>query len=171
VTSHIKGAPNNGCWGSPGPDVWKGLLGDQEHRNELAVSACAIHIAGVIGTLVSAGFTVYGNDHRGHGRTAPSAAHLGDFGKGGFDLLVKDMVRLSCIAKKENPNVPFILLGHGMGSFASQQHVLEYSREIVGLILSGPALDGLARVASSAPPGTSILNAAFELACALQLIG
>ena len=31
--------------GKPGPDVWKGLLGDQEHRNELAVSACAIRIA------------------------------------------------------------------------------------------------------------------------------
>src|SRR5262245_3021941 len=47
-----------------------------------------------IEALVSAGLTVYGNDHRGHGRTAPSAAHFGDFGEGGFDLLVEDMVRL-----------------------------------------------------------------------------
>jgi hypothetical protein len=35
----------------------------------------------------------------------------GDFGKGGFDLLVEDMVRLSRIAKEENPNLPFILMG------------------------------------------------------------
>src|SRR5262249_2819935 len=49
--------------------------------------------------LVSVGLTVYGNDHRGHGRTAPDKAHLGDFGEGGFDLLVEDMVRLSRIAK------------------------------------------------------------------------
>jgi len=72
-------------------------------------------------------------------------------------------VRLSRIAKDECPNLPFILLGHGMGSFASQQYVLDHSREIDGLILSGSgALDGLARVASSAPAGTNILNAPFE---------
>jgi len=28
---------------------------------------------GLIEALVSAGLTVYGNDHRGHGRTAPSS--------------------------------------------------------------------------------------------------
>src|SRR5262249_60918406 len=38
--------------------------------------------------LVANGLTVYGNDHRGHGRTALPGAQLGDFGKGGFDLLV-----------------------------------------------------------------------------------
>ena len=121
--------------------------------------------AGVIDALVSAGLTVYGNDHRGHGRTAQSPAHLGDFGAGGFDLLVEDMVRLSHIARKENPNTAFILFGHSMGSFAAQQYTLDHSREIDGLILSGSgALDGLARVASSAPAETNILNARFEAA-------
>jgi alpha-beta hydrolase superfamily lysophospholipase len=90
------------------------------------------------------GFTVYGNDHRGHGRTELSATQLGDFCEGGFDLLV-DMVRLSRIAKKENPDVPFILLGHSMCSFAAQQYLLDHSCEIDGLVLSGSgALDGLA---------------------------
>jgi alpha-beta hydrolase superfamily lysophospholipase len=119
--------------------------------------------AGLIGALVSAGFSVYGNDHRGHGHTAVSAAHFGDFREGGFDLLVEDMVRLSRIAKEENPGTAFMLLGHSMGSFASQQYVLDHSREIDGLMLSGSgALDGLALVASSASPGTNILNAHFE---------
>src|SRR5262245_58206021 len=76
--------------------------------------------------LVSAGLTVYGNDHRGHGRTAPSQENLGDFGEGGFDLLVKDIARLSEIARTENPDDPFILLGHSMGSFAAQQYVLDH---------------------------------------------
>src|SRR4030095_13791827 len=80
---------------------------------------------GAIEVLVSADLTVYGNDHRGHGRTAPSAAHLGDFGEGGFDLLVEDMVRLSRIAKDEHPDLPLILMGHSMGSFAAQQYVLD----------------------------------------------
>jgi len=119
--------------------------------------------AETIEVLVSAGLTVYGNDHRGHGSTASSAKQFGDFGNGGFDLLVEDMVRLSRIAKADNPKLPFILLGHGMGSFAAQQHVLDHSREIDGLILSGSGvLEGLARLATSAPPGTNVLNATFE---------
>src|ERR1043166_6656921 len=36
----------------------------------------------LIQTLVNAGLNVYANDHRGHGRTAPSAKQLGDFGQG-----------------------------------------------------------------------------------------
>lgn len=116
-----------------------------------------------IEALVSAGWTVYGNDHRGHGRTAPSAARLGDFGEGGFDLLVADMFHLSRIAKEENPGKPFMLMGHSMGSFASQQYILDHSREADGMILSGSgALDALGRMASEAPAGKNILNAQFE---------
>jgi alpha-beta hydrolase superfamily lysophospholipase len=119
--------------------------------------------ARLIDVLVMAGLTVYGNDHRGHGRTAGTPAHFGNFGEGGFDLLVEDMFHLSQIAREQNPDPPFILLGHSMGSFAAQQYVLDHSREIDGLILSGSGvLDGLARVSKQAPSGTNILNAAFE---------
>lgn len=112
--------------------------------------------------LNSAGLTVYGNDHRGHGRTAPDAAHFGDFGEGGFDLLVDDVIRLSRIAKEEVPNRPFFLLGHGLGSFAAQQYVLDRSGEINGLILSGSgALDRLALLTNSTTAVTNILNSKF----------
>src|SRR5215510_4493826 len=53
-----------------------------------------------IEALVSAGVTVYGNDHRGHGHTASDAMPFGHFGEGGFDLLVEDMIQLSRIAKE-----------------------------------------------------------------------
>lgn len=113
--------------------------------------------------LVSAGLTVYGNDHRGHGHTAPDSAHLGDFGEGGFDLLVEDMIRLSRIAQEEIPNRPFILLGHDIGSFAAQQYVLDRSGEINGLILSGSgALDRLAQLAGSAAAVSNVLNSTFQ---------
>lgn len=118
---------------------------------------------GFIETLVSNGITVYGNDHRGHGRSASSPAQFGDFGSGGFDLLVQEMERLSCIAKEGNHDKPFILFGHSMGSFAAQLYILDLSREIDGLVLSGSgALDGLALLAKSAPAGSNILNAPFE---------
>src|SRR5712672_2278040 len=114
----------------------------------------------LIEELAHAGLVVYGNDHRGHGRTARSRGELGDFGPGGFDLMVKDMVRLSLKAKDENPNQPLILLGHGMGSFAAQQYALEHSDLIDGLVLSGSGiLDGLAQLRRSAQPGENFLNA------------
>ena len=144
------------CWKTNGPvrGVIQIAHGMGEHIGRYGA---------LIEVLTAAGFTVYGNDHRGHGRTAPSATYRGNFGPGGFDLLVEDMTRLSRIASEEHPNCPFFLLGHSMGSFASQQYVLEHSEEIDGLVLSGSgALDGLAHLAHSAPPGVNILNARFE---------
>src|SRR5271166_229402 len=90
----------------------------------------------LVAVLQEAGFVVYANDHRGHGRTAASQEHFGEFGEGGFDLLVHDMIGLTRIAKKENPDKPFILFGHSMGSFAAQQYVLDHSDCIDGLVLS-----------------------------------
>jgi alpha-beta hydrolase superfamily lysophospholipase len=117
-------------------------------------------------TLAQAEFVVYGNDHRGHGLTAKPAGSFGDFGPGGFDQLVEDMVSLRVIAKDEHRGKPYILLGHSMGSFAAQQFVLEHSHSIDALALSGSGtLDGLVRVAQSIAPGEDpmkLMNAAFE---------
>src|SRR6201988_4064633 len=74
-------------WDSQGPvrGVMQIAHGLGEHMGRYAET---------IEVLVSAGLTVYGNDHRGHGRTASSAKQFGDFGNGGFDLLVGDTLRL-----------------------------------------------------------------------------
>src|SRR5438128_11279424 len=69
-------------------------------------------------TLVEGEFVVYGNDHRGHGLTAKPSGSFGEFGPGGFDQLVEDMVSLRVVAKDEHPGKPYILLAHSMGSFA-----------------------------------------------------
>jgi len=116
-----------------------------------------------IHALTSAGFIVYGNDHRGHGRTALVPEHFGNFGAGGFELLVEDMARLSRIAKAEHPDAPLFLLGHGLGSFAAQQYVIDHSREIDGLLLSGSGvLDSLARRTHWGPPSQDVLNYSFD---------
>src|SRR2546430_14240512 len=105
-------------------------------------------------TLAQAEFIVYGNDHRGHGLTAKSAGSFGEFGPGGFDQLVEDMVSLRVIAKDEQRGKPYILLGHSLGSFAAQQFILDHGHSIDGLVLSGSGtLDGLARLAESLPAG------------------
>jgi alpha-beta hydrolase superfamily lysophospholipase len=117
--------------------------------------------AGTVGALVAAGLTVYANDHRGHGLSVHS--QLGGFGRGGFEILVQDMVRLSEIAREKDPDLPLLLLGHGMGSFATQRYIIDHSHEIDGLILSGSgALEGLAWAALPETAGSNLLNAAFE---------
>src|SRR6185369_4412583 len=115
--------------------------------------------ADTVDALVAAGLTVYANDHRGHGLSAHS--QLGEFGRGGFELLVQDMVRLSEVAREENPSLPLLLLGHDLGSFAAQRYIIDHSREINGLMLSGSgASEGLARVARPKTAGSNLLNAA-----------
>jgi alpha-beta hydrolase superfamily lysophospholipase len=141
-------------WGSRGPAraVVQIAHGMGEHMGRYADT---------VDTLVAAGLTVYANDHRGHGLSAH--AQLGELGRGGFELLVQDMVRLSELAREENPDLPLLLLGHGMGSFAAQRYVIDHSHEIDGLILSGSgALEGLARTALAETAGSNLLNAAFE---------
>src|SRR2546429_6895638 len=117
-------------------------------------------------TLVEGEFVVYGNDHRGHGLTAKPSGSFGEFGPGGFDQLVEDMISLRVIAKNEHPRKPYILLGHSLGSFAAQQFVLDHSHSIDGLALSGSGiLDGLARLAESVPAGEDpmkLMNASFD---------
>lgn len=146
-------------WDSPGPvrgivQIAHGLGEHIGRYTELAE------------TLVHENIVVYGNDHRGHGLTAKASGSFGDFGPGGFDQLVEDMVSLRMIAKKEYPGKPYILLGHSMGSFAAQQFILDYSHSIDGLALSGSStLDGLVRIAQSLPAGEDpmkLMNAPFE---------
>jgi alpha-beta hydrolase superfamily lysophospholipase len=116
-------------------------------------------------TLVDQGFAVYGNDHRGHGLTARLSGGLGDFGPGGFDQVVEDMISLRVIAKHDFRHIPYILLGHGMGSFAAQQFILDHSHSIDGLALSGSGiLDGLFRIlldADSVHNPMGLMSAAF----------
>lgn len=118
--------------------------------------------------LNAAGFHVYANDHRGHGRTAPKPELLGDFGTAGWDGLVADMAQLTRDAHAGAPGLPIVLLGHSMGSFAAQQYILDHSELIAGAIISGSAsLDRLAALDvspedSSKPADLSALNRGFE---------
>ena len=114
--------------------------------------------------LNRAGFAVFGNDHRGHGASA-AAFGVGEFGPGGFQAVVDDMAALTAVAKAEFPGLPFVLLGHSMGSFAAQLYLLEHHDDLAALVLAGTAaLDELlgALLAGGGPVTLELLNAAFE---------
>ena len=112
--------------------------------------------------LNRAGFHVYANDHRGHGKTAPAKDSLGDFGKAGWDGLVADMVMLTNHARGEAKSLPLILLGHSMGSLAAQQYVLDHSALISGLVLSGSLAGDKLLLARDQEADLTAINAPFE---------
>jgi alpha-beta hydrolase superfamily lysophospholipase len=114
--------------------------------------------------LVDAGYVVYANDHRGHGRTAGSADRHGVLGAAGWDGLVADLGRVSALARTEHPGIPLILLGHSMGSFALQQYLLDHSADLDAAVLSGTSASDmvLAGIDTSQPVDLSAFNAPFE---------
>lgn len=84
------------------------------------------------------GVLVAGNDHLGHGNSVISEDNRGYFGESdGNHALIEDMHLLMNIMKNENPDVPYFMLGHSMGSFLTRQFITVYGNEIDGVIISG----------------------------------
>jgi alpha-beta hydrolase superfamily lysophospholipase len=114
--------------------------------------------------LVDAGYVVYANDHRGHGRTAGGADRHGVLGAAGWDGLVADLARVGAVARTEHPGIPLIVIGHSMGSFALQQYLLDHSADLDAAVLSGTSAADmvLAGIDTSQPVELSAFNAPFE---------
>jgi alpha-beta hydrolase superfamily lysophospholipase len=100
--------------------------------------------------LNQAGYVVYGDDHRGHGKTAGDLSRAGIAGEDSWDGMVNDEKQLSEIIKKENPGLPLFLFGHSMGSFIAQSYIECWGSELKGVILSGST--GLTLIPAEALP-------------------
>lgn len=88
--------------------------------------------------LVENDIFVYGNDHRGHGKTGQKQGLMGYLSEqDGFDKTTNDLVMITNKIKEEYPGVPIFLLGHSMGSFLSRYYIQQHSDLIQGVILSG----------------------------------
>jgi alpha-beta hydrolase superfamily lysophospholipase len=112
--------------------------------------------------LTAAGYLAYAPDGRGSGRTA--AGRYGQWGPSGWPGWVDDLARLNARIRQDNPGLRIALFGHSMGSFASQQYVLDHSGDIDALVLSGTTeVSGLAAMLDSDEPADlSAFNAPFE---------
>jgi alpha-beta hydrolase superfamily lysophospholipase len=101
------------------------------------------HMASV---LNRAGFSVYADDHRGHGQTGLSQIErkqikkLGNLGQGGMDATFKEVLDFSKLIKSETPGKPLIFLGHSWGSFIAQKVINKSSDLYDAVVLSGSAL-------------------------------
>ncbi len=92
--------------------------------------------------MAEAGYLVCGYDHLGHGYTAGDPSELGFIAKkGGHDLLLRDVKVFSDAVRAEyGEDLPYILMGHSMGSFIARLAAEAYVRpdQLIVMGTGGP---------------------------------
>jgi alpha-beta hydrolase superfamily lysophospholipase len=121
--------------------------------------------------LISHGYAVFADDHRGHGLTA-EVTGVGIAGPRGWAGLVDDLLELGDIARAEVGDRALVLIGHSMGSLLAQRFIQLYGDTLAGVVLSGStgsfgelgaALSVLAELPPDEPAAIfGALNAPFE---------
>ena len=110
--------------------------------------------------LASNGFVVCGNDHLGHGKSIDERSQIGYMGEeNGDKRLVDDMHILTKIMKKRNPDIPYFLFGHSMGSFCARVYATHFGDELDGVILCGTG--DLPSIINAAVDGIDMLVAKY----------
>ncbi len=84
------------------------------------------------------GYTVYCQDHRGHGKTKKGDEEKGWFAEeGGWTLICSDSYELDKLIAKEYPDVPHFIFGHSMGSFLTRTNIALHSSDYRAAIIMG----------------------------------
>ena len=123
-------------WSAPGAKGVMQLahgLGEHAQRYEYLAQA-----------LVAAGYSVYADDHRGHGRTGmqqygDDVTRLGRLGPGGLRATIESLRKFTKLVRSENPGLPLVLLGHSWGSLMAQTIINTHSADYDAVVLTGTA--------------------------------
>lgn len=88
--------------------------------------------------LAIKGYLCVIHDNRGHGKSVEYDTELGYFYDGGYKALIDDIHLLTEMVKDHiNKDVPYILLGHSMGSLAVRCYLKKYDKDIDKLVVIG----------------------------------
>lgn len=97
--------------------------------------------------LVERGFVVTGDDHLGHGDSVAEGNPYGYFcDHDPATVVVRDVHRLKKMTQNDFPGVPYIMLGHSMGSFITRNYMFRYGTGIDAVILTGTGMQPKAAV-------------------------
>lgn len=100
--------------------------------------------------LSDRGYACIVSDLRGHGASVRNEEDLGYFGKDGWKALIEDVKTVGDLARKEFSGIPFILVGHSMGSLIVRSYLKRYDSTIDRLIVCGSPSDNPAKGAGKA---------------------
>lgn len=105
------------------------------------------------GFLTARGCVVTGEDHMGHGKSVGKDGLYGYFcEQDPATVLVRDVHRLKKTTQALYPNVPYVIMGHSMGSFIVRNYMFRYGTGITAAVIMGtgmqpPALLRASRIA------------------------
>lgn len=90
------------------------------------------------GYMADRGVLVVGHDHLGHGDSVKSREDYGFFAEeNGNQILIADLRKVFHMTKRAYKDVPYVLLGHSMGSFLVRQYLCSYGAELDGAVICG----------------------------------
>lgn len=102
--------------------------------------------------LTEQGFVVTGDDHLGHGKTVPEGGTYGYFcEQDPATVVVRDVHRLKKMTQALYPGVPYVIVGHSMGSFILRNYLCRYGTGIAGAVIMGTGMQsaGLVKVSKA----------------------
>lgn len=92
--------------------------------------------------LVEKGYVVTGEDHLGHGLSVPEGGTYGYFcSMDPATVLVRDVHRLKKTVQAQYPGVPYVILGHSMGSYILRNYLCRYGTGIQACIIMGTGME------------------------------
>lgn len=100
--------------------------------------------------LTDRGCIVIGEDHLGHGKSVQEGGTFGYFcEQDPATVVVRDVHRLKKMTQQLYPELPFLILGHSMGSFILRNYLFRYGTGISGAIIMGTGMQPPALIACS----------------------
>lgn len=119
----------------------QGWLPESEVRDVIAIAHGYAEHGGrytnLVERLVPAGYALYAQDHRGHGRSGGRRALVDRMAH-----VIEDFHGFVGEVRAKHGGGPIKLLGHSMGGNVAFGYALRWPEDLSGLILSGPLIGG-----------------------------
>jgi alpha-beta hydrolase superfamily lysophospholipase len=129
---HFKGTDNFNLY-------WRCWLPDGDAKAVILIAhGLGEHVSrygNLVNKVVPLGYAVYGLDHQGHGKSEGQRVYVKR-----FQTYLNDLHMLYKIAHAEYPTKKVFLYGHSMGGLIATVYALQHQQDLVGLVISAPAL-------------------------------
>nr|WP_296480228.1 alpha/beta hydrolase [uncultured Acetatifactor sp.] len=117
--------------------------------------------------LTAEGYVVTGEDHLGHGKSVEEGGRYGYFCENDpATVLVRDVHRLKKMTEALYPEIPYVIMGHSMGSFITRNYLCRYGTGISAAIIMGTGMQPRAVVETAAA-----VTAAQKMLCGSRHVG